>query len=85
MSTIQFCNLSRSSYRLVVHEICSSYKAVCISVSSAKSGQILFTVDGMSLKNSINSSIANTEPWGTPLATGDHVDLIYYNPLSSTS
>ena len=56
MCTIQFCNLPRSSCRLAVHELCASYKAAGIFVSTAKSEQKLFTVDGMSLTNSVNSN-----------------------------
>ena len=72
MSTVQFYNMSRSSCRLVVHELCSSYKVACIFVSSAKGEYKLFTVDGMSLTNSVNSNVLNTEPWGKPLVTGVH-------------
>ena len=36
-------------------------------MSSAKSEQKLFTVDGMSLTNSVNSNGPNTYPWGIPL------------------
>ena len=66
MSTVQFCNRSWSSCRLVVHELCSS---------SAKSEQKLFTVDGILLTNSVNSNISNTEPLGTPLVTGVHAEF----------
>ena len=74
MSTVQFCNLSMSSCRLVVHELCSSYKAACIFVSSAKSEQKLFIVDGMLLTNSVKNNGPNTDPWGTTLVTRAHED-----------
>ena len=77
MSTVQFCNLSRSSCKLVVHELCSSYKAACIFVSSAKSEQTLFTVDGVSLTNCVNSNVPNAEPCDIPLVTGVHADSAY--------
>ena len=74
LSTVQFCNLSRSSCRLVVHELCAAYNAACIFVSSAKSEKQLITVDGISMTNSVNSNGPNTDPWGTPLVTGVHGD-----------
>ena len=70
MSTVQFCNLLRSSCRLVVHVLCASYNAAYVSKSEHK----LFTVDGVSLTNSVNSNGPNTDPWGTPLVTEVHRD-----------